>query len=69
MQYVEILIAKKQYTVINKELKKATQKVNLFEKILIPDTKHAIKKINIFLGDEQVASVVRAKIAKNKCTN
>jgi V/A-type H+-transporting ATPase subunit D len=69
LQYVEILIAKKQYMVINKELKKATQKVNLFEKILIPDTKHAIKKINIFLGDEQVASVVRAKIAKNKCTN
>lgn len=63
---IEIQVAQKQYNLINKELKKATQKVNLFEKVLIPNTKNAIKRINIILGDEQVAAVGRAKIAKNK---
>lgn len=63
---VEIQIIKDQYFLIHQELKKASQKVNLFEKVLIPETEIAIKKINIILGDEQVASVGRAKIAKNK---
>jgi V/A-type H+-transporting ATPase subunit D len=66
LKNIEIQIVRKQYQLIGKELKKATQKVNLFEKVLIPDTKQAIKKINIILGDEQVAAVGRAKIAKNK---
>jgi V/A-type H+-transporting ATPase subunit D len=59
-------IIDKQYLLISKELKKATQKVNLFEKLLIPETKNAIKRINIVLGDEQVAAVGRAKTAKKK---
>jgi V/A-type H+-transporting ATPase subunit D len=63
---IKIQIIKKQYELISKELKKATQKVNLFEKVLIPETKSAIKRINIVLGDEQVAAVGRAKTAKNK---
>ncbi len=63
---IEIKIITKQYYLITKELKKSTQKVNLFEKILIPETNEAIKKIKIFLGDEEVAAVGRAKIAKSK---
>lgn len=55
-----------QYEAITKELRKATQKVNLFEKVLIPETHAAIKRIKIALGDEQVAQVVRGKIAKKK---
>lgn len=65
---IELEVINKQYFLIKKELKKATQKVNLFEKVLIPETKRAIKNINIILGDEQVASVGRSKIAKNKST-
>lgn len=49
-----------------RELRKATQKVNLFDMVLIPKTKAAIKRIAIALGDEQVASVSRGKIAKAK---
>jgi V/A-type H+-transporting ATPase subunit D len=63
---IELQVIDKQYLLISKELKKATQKVNLFEKLLIPETKNAIKKINIVLGDEQVAAVGRAKTAKKK---
>jgi len=65
-KHIEINIIQKQYDLITKELKKSTQKVNLFEKILIPETQDAIKRIKIFLGDEEVAAVGRAKTAKNK---
>ena len=46
------------------ELKITTQRVNLFEKIKIPETKSNIKKIQVYLGDQQTAAVVRGKIAK-----
>lgn len=51
---------------IKRELSKATQKVNLFEMVLIPHTKTAIKKIRIALSDEQIASISRGKAAKAK---
>lgn len=52
--------------IIRQELRKATKKVNLFEQVLIPESKTAIKRIKVALGDEQVASVSRGKIAKKK---
>ncbi len=45
---------------------KVTQKINLFEKILLPQSQNLIKKINIFLEDGERAGVVRSKIAKRK---
>jgi V/A-type H+/Na+-transporting ATPase subunit D len=48
------------------ELRTTTQRVNLFEKIKIPESKENIKKINIALGDLQTAAVVTGKIAKHK---
>ncbi len=50
------------------ELRITTQRVNLFEKVKIPETKNNIRVITINLGDQQTAEVVRAKIAKNKLT-
>ena len=47
-------------------MKKITQRVNLFEKVLIPSTRDNIKRIQIALNDEVRASVVRSKLAKNK---
>ena len=55
-----------QVRLLSRELRTTTQRVNLFEKVKIPDTKRNIKKINVFLGDEQVAAVVRSKISKKK---
>lgn len=63
---IRLLVLKEQYIAITKELKKASQKVNLFEKILIPKTKEGIRRIKIALGDEQVAQVGRGKLAKKK---
>jgi V/A-type H+-transporting ATPase subunit D len=49
---------------LEKELRTTTQRVNLFEKIKIPESKRNIKKIQVYLGDEQTAAVVRGKISK-----
>jgi V/A-type H+-transporting ATPase subunit D len=48
------------------ELRITTQRVNLFEKVKIPETNENIKRIRIYLGDQQTAQVVRGKIAKRK---
>ncbi|MEJ2705733.1 MAG: V-type ATP synthase subunit D [Sedimentisphaerales bacterium] len=48
------------------ELKKVMQRVNLFEKVMIPNTQENIRRIRIALGDQMTAGVARAKIAKAK---
>lgn len=62
----EIRCLEQQVDRLNEELRITTQRVNLFEKVKIPDTKENIRQITIYLGDQQTASVVRGKIAKNK---
>jgi V/A-type H+-transporting ATPase subunit D len=49
---------------LEKELRTTTQRVNLFEKVKIPEAKGNIKKIQVYLGDQQTAAVVRGKISK-----
>jgi V/A-type H+/Na+-transporting ATPase subunit D len=51
---------------LREELRTTTQRVNLFEKKLIPELRENIRKIKIFLGDEETAAVGRAKLAKGK---
>jgi len=62
----EVKILEKQIELLGIELRITTQRVNLFEKVKIPETKENIRKIQIYLGDQQTASVVRGKMAKNK---
>ncbi len=59
-------VVRRQYELLNKELTKVIQRVNLFEKIKIPEAQEAIRLIRIKLGDEMTAAVGRAKIAKAK---
>jgi V/A-type H+/Na+-transporting ATPase subunit D len=47
-------------------VRRVTQRVNLFEKVLIPDAKRNIARIQIFLSDVERAAVVTSKIAKGK---
>ena len=51
---------------LEQELRVTSQRVNLFEKVKIPEAKENIRVIGIYLGDQQTAAVVRGKIAKNK---
>jgi V/A-type H+/Na+-transporting ATPase subunit D len=53
---------------ITVELRITTQRVNLFEKVKIPECRENIRVIRIFLGDEQTAGVARAKIAKRRAS-
>jgi len=47
-------------------VRRITQRVNLFEKVLIPQTRENIRRIRIYLSDSERAAVVRAKISKKK---
>ena len=59
-------VIRKQYELIQTELRVTTQRVNLFEKIKIPEAKENIRRIGIYLGDMDTNAVVRSKIAKSK---
>ena len=61
---LEADVLDEQVRLLSKELRTTTQRVNLFEKVKIPETKANIKKITVYLGDQQVAAVVRGKISK-----
>jgi len=66
---VECDILRRQRNLLQAELTKIIQRVNLFEKVKIPDAREAIRLIRIRLGDEMTAAVGRAKIAKTKLTS
>ncbi|HSW45361.1 MAG TPA: V-type ATP synthase subunit D [Phycisphaerae bacterium] len=59
-------VLQQQYDLLTRELTRIVQRVNLFEKIKIPEAVEAIRVIRIKLGDEMTAGVGRAKIAKSK---
>ena len=61
---VEVL--EQQEQVLRRELMRIIQRVNLFEKIMIPGAREAIRRIRIKLGDEMTDAVGRSKIAKKK---
>jgi len=59
-------VLREQHDRLRHELTKILQRVNLFEKVMIPRSRNNIRRIRIHLGDEMTASVCRAKIAKEK---
>ncbi|MCL2066820.1 MAG: V-type ATP synthase subunit D [Treponema sp.] len=62
---LEARVVREQRRRLEHELRITTQRVNLFEKIKIPETRGNIKKIQVYLGDQQTSAVVRGKIAKS----
>jgi V/A-type H+-transporting ATPase subunit D len=62
----QLEILQQQERLLQKELTRIIQRVNLFEKVMIPHAKEAIRRIRIKLGDEMRDAVGRAKIAKKK---
>ncbi|MFH1578297.1 MAG: V-type ATP synthase subunit D [Candidatus Omnitrophota bacterium] len=62
----KLLILKEQKAILREELRVTTQRVNLFEKVKIPEAIENIRVIQVHLGDLQTAAVVRGKIAKAK---
>ena len=62
----ERAVYEEQRRLVTIELQTTSQRVNLFEKVKIPQCKEAIRVIKIALGDEQTAAVTRGKIAKGR---
>ncbi|MBE9170736.1 V-type ATP synthase subunit D [Pleurocapsales cyanobacterium LEGE 06147] len=63
---IQIQIARRRLELLHQAERTVTQRFNLFDKMLIPQTKKNIKKIEIYSADLERAGVVRAKIAKGK---
>ena len=62
----KIKVVEEKKRILDKELRDVSIRVNLFEKVMIPRIKENIKKIRVFLGDQQLAAVAQAKVAKGK---
>jgi V/A-type H+-transporting ATPase subunit D len=63
---VRMRIAGRRLELLDAAVRTITQRVNLFDKVLIPRARANIKRIRIHLSDQERAAVVRAKLAKRK---
>ena len=59
-------VAAEQVRLIAEELRTTSQRVNLFEKVKIPECRENIRVINVAIGDKQTSAVARGKIAKSR---
>jgi len=62
----ELKVLEKGIAILRQELRVTTQRVNLFEKVKIPETEENIRIIKVYLGDQMANAVGRSKIAKRK---
>ena len=63
---LEAEVLEEQVRLLEAELRSTSQRFNLFEKVKIAVTLENIKKISIYMADQQVRAVVRSKISKRK---
>ncbi|MBU2540337.1 MAG: V-type ATP synthase subunit D [Candidatus Omnitrophica bacterium] len=64
--YEQEKIFRSQLEILEHELRLTAQRVNLFEKVKIPEARENVRIIKIYLGDQQTNAVGRSKIAKKK---
>jgi len=62
----EINIIERAVDILKHELRVTSQRVNLFEKVKIPEAEEFIRRIKIYIGDQMANAVGRCKIAKRK---
>ncbi|MGD1716143.1 V-type ATP synthase subunit D [Dapis sp. BLCC M172] len=63
---IELQVGQQRVKLLHQAERVITQRFNLFDKVLIPQTKANIKKIQIYLADAERAGVVNSKLAKRK---
>ncbi len=63
---VEARVTQRQVALLDAAVTRVTQRVNLFDRVLIPHTRANIRRIDIALGDRERSAVVNSKIAKHK---
>lgn len=52
--------------ILGKAVRRITQRVNLFDRILIPTAKENIRRIRVYLSDVDREAVIRSKLSKAK---
>jgi V/A-type H+-transporting ATPase subunit D len=62
----EIKVIEEGLQILKHELRITAQRVNLFEKVKIPEAEEAIRRIKIYIGDQMANAVGRSKAAKRK---
>jgi len=62
----EIKVIEQAVALLKTELRVTSQRVNLFEKVKIPQAQDSIRRIKIYIGDQMSNAVGRCKIAKRK---
>ena len=63
---VRIQLMERTVEILHYARKKTTQKVNLYEKVQIPEYKDALRKIKGFLEDQENLSRAAQKIVKSR---
>ena len=63
---VHLQVRRERVARLDQQVRRITQRVNLFDKVLIPRATRNIKHIQIGLGEQERSAVVRSKIAKKK---
>ncbi len=63
---VELQVRELRHRELDKATRTTSQRVNLFSKVLIPQTKKNIQKIQIYMSDQDRAGVMNAKLSKGK---
>ncbi len=63
---VRVQVEQRRLGLLEAAVRRVTQRVNLFDKVLIPRTRDNIKRIKVYLADNERAGVVRAKLAKKR---
>ena len=64
--FQKVKVAQEKKELLAAELRTVSIRVNLFEKRMIPETTAIINRIKIFLSDQALQAVARAKVSKNK---
>jgi len=65
-QRIRVQVAEERVRLLERAVRRTTQRVNLFERVLVPEAQVAIKRIMIYMGDVERAAVVNSKLAKAK---
>ena len=63
---LELKVLRRQFEILYRERRKTTQKVNLYEKVQIPEYEEAIRKVKRFLEDAENLSKSSQKILKTR---
>jgi len=65
-QRLRVSVCERRVEILTQAVRRTTQRMNLFERILIPRAKENIKRIQIYLGELERQAVIRSKLAKAK---